>query len=89
MYCNTGGEIMATSKIAITIDQNILKRLDLIVKSRIFLNRSRAIQEAVVEKIERIEKSRLACECAKLNPKFEQKMAEEGFETEIDEWSKY
>ena len=64
---------MVTSKIAVTIDQNTLNRLDLLVKSHLFPNRSRAIQEAVAEKIERIEKSRLARECAKLSPDFEQK----------------
>ena len=77
---------MATSKIAITIDQNTLNRLDLLVKSRIFPNRSRAIQEAVTEKLERLEKSRLARECAKLDPNYEQALSEEGFGTEIDEW---
>jgi Arc/MetJ-type ribon-helix-helix transcriptional regulator len=89
MYYHTGGEIMATSKIAITIDQNTLNRLDLLVKSRIFPNRSRAIQEAVMEKLERLEKSRLARECAKLDPIYEQALSEEGFGTEIDEWPEY
>ena len=80
---------MATSKIAITIDQNTLSRLDLLVKSKLFPNRSRAIQEAVAEKLERLEKNRLARECAKLDPKFEQGLSEEGFETEMDEWPEY
>ena len=80
---------MATSKIAITIDQNLLHRLDFLVKSQRFTNRSRAIQEAVAEKLARIERSRLAQECAKLDPKFEQEMAEEGFATEMDEWPEY
>jgi len=80
---------MATSKIAITIDQNLLHRLDFLVKSERFKNRSRAIQEAVAEKLARIERSRLAQECAKLDPKFEQEMAEEGFVAEMDEWPEY
>ncbi len=80
---------MATSKIAITIDQNLLYRLDSLVKSQRFTNRSRAIQEAVAEKLARIERSRLAQECAKLDPKFEQEMAEEGFVAEMDEWPEY
>lgn len=80
---------MATSKIAITIDQNTLSRLDLLVKSQLFPNRSRAIQEAVAEKLERLEKNRLARECAKLDPNFEQDLSEEGFETEMDEWPEY
>ena len=80
---------MATSKIAITIDKKTLNRLDLLVKSHLYPNRSRAIQEAVAEKLQRLEKSRLARECAKLNPEFEQALSEEGFETEIDEWPEY
>jgi transcriptional regulator, CopG family len=80
---------MAASKIAITIDQNLLYRLDSLVKSQRFTNRSRAIQEAVAEKLARIERSRLAQECAKLDPKFEQEMAEEGFTAEMDEWPEY
>jgi len=80
---------MATSKIAITIDQNLLYRLDFLVKSQRFTNRSRAIQEAVAEKLARIERSRLAQECAKLDPRFEQEMAEEGFAAEMDEWPEY
>jgi len=80
---------MATSKIAITIDQNLLHRLDFLVKSQRFKNRSRAIQEAVTEKLARIERSRLAQECAKLDPKFEQEIAEEGFAAEMNEWPEY
>lgn len=89
IYYHTRGKIMTTSKIAITIDQNTLNRLDRLVKSRFFPNRSRAIQEAVAEKLERLEKTRLARESAKLNPKFEQKLSEEGFDTEIVEWPEY
>jgi len=80
---------MAASKIAITIDDNILKRLDNLVKSRAFPNRSRAIQEAVKEKLTRIDKTRLARECSKLDPKYEQTLAEEGFSTELEEWTEY
>ena len=80
---------MTTLKIGITIEENTLNRLDLLVKSQLFPNRSRAIQEAVVEKLDRLEKNRLARECAKLDPAFEQSLAEEGFEVEIDEWPEY
>lgn len=80
---------MAASKIAITIDDNILKQIDILVKSKYFPNRSKAIQEAVVEKLVRLEKSRLAKECAKLDPDFEQSIAEEGFSAEMEEWPEY
>ena len=80
---------MGASKIAITLDNNMVKKLDMLVKSNIFPNRSKAIQEAVFEKLTRMEKSRLAQECAKLDPEFEQSLAEEGFSSELEEWPKY
>lgn len=80
---------MATSKIAITIDDRMLKQIDILVKSKFFPNRSKAIQEAVAEKLIRLEKSRLAQECAKLDSDFEQSMAEEGFSAEMEEWPEY
>ena len=80
---------MAASKIAITLENDMLKRLDMLVKSKTFPNRSKAIQEAVAEKLSRMEKNRLAQECAKLDPKFEQSLAEEGFVSELEEWPKY
>jgi len=79
----------AASKIAITLDNNMLKRLDILVKSKFFPNRSRAIQEAVAEKLTRLEKSRLAQECAKLDPDFEQSLAEEGSSSELEQWPEY
>ncbi len=80
---------MPVSKIAITIDNELVKEIDLLVKSNLFPNRSKAIQEAVKEKLERLKKTRLAKECAKLDPAFEENMAEEGLSLEIEEWPKY
>ena len=80
---------MAASKIAITIDDKLLKNFDIMVKSRVFPNRSKAIQEAVVDKLQRLERTRLAQECVKLDPEYEQNMAEEGLTIEMDEWPEY
>ena len=80
---------MAASKIAITIDDKLLKQLDLMVTNRVYPNRSKAIQDAVADKLKRLERSRLAQECAKLDPNYEQSIAEEGFSMEIDEWPEY
>ena len=80
---------MTASKIAITIDDDTLKQLDILVKAKLFSNRSRAIQEAVKEKLMRLEKRRLAQECAKIDPSFEQSLAEEGFSSELEEWPEY
>jgi len=80
---------MAASKIAITLENDTLKRLDMLVKSNFFPNRSKAIQEAVAEKLTRMERSRLTQECAKLDPDFERSLAEEGFTSELEEWPEY
>lgn len=80
---------METSKVAITIEKKTLKRLDSLVRKRVFPNRSRAIQEAVEEKLERLEKSRLAQECANLDPAFEKAMAEEGLSEDVSQWPEY
>ena len=80
---------MPVSKIAITIDDKTLKQLDDLVKSKMFPSRSRAIQEAIAEKLSRLEKRRLAQECAKLDPNFEQSLAEEGLTSELEEWPTY
>ncbi|MBI5558674.1 MAG: ribbon-helix-helix protein, CopG family [Deltaproteobacteria bacterium] len=80
---------MATAKIAISIEEDILHRLDILVKSRVFPNRSKAIQEAIREKLNKVEQNRLAVECAKLNPEFEQALADEGISAEREEWPEY
>ncbi len=76
-------------KIAVTIDGDIIEHLDKLVKKHIFANRSQAIQEAVREKLERLDRSRLSRECAKLNPEFEKAIAEEGISGELSEWPAY
>lgn len=80
---------MGTSKVAITIDEKLLKRLDSLVAQRRFPNRSRAIQTAVEEKLERMERSRLARESARLDRAFEQKLADEGLVGDAVEWPEY
>jgi len=80
---------MARSKVAISLDESTLDRLDQLVKKQVFPNRSQAIEEAVAEKLARLEKSRLAQECAKLDPAFEKALAEEGLSGDLAEWHKY
>jgi Trm5-related predicted tRNA methylase len=55
----------------------------------VFRNRSQPIEEAVAERLSRIEKSRLARECAKLDPAFEKALAEEELSEELKEWAEY
>lgn len=80
---------MASAKIAITMDEVTLHRLDRLVRERVFPNRSKAIQDAVEEKLEKLERNRLAIECAKLDPSAERAVAEEGMNEELEQWPEY
>ena len=81
--------IMNAAKVAISIDQRMLRHLDRLVKSRVFRSRSEAIQKAVEEKLVRLEKSRLERECAKLSRREEQAFADLGLEADAKEWPPY
>lgn len=81
--------LMPRSKIAITIDESTLERLDELVEQAMFPNRSQAIQEAIDEKLARLKRSRLARECAKLDPAFEKSLAEEGLSEDLSKWPEY
>ncbi|MEK7335277.1 MAG: ribbon-helix-helix domain-containing protein [Candidatus Binatota bacterium] len=80
---------MGRSKVTISLDESTLNRLDKLVQKQVFPNRSQAIEEAVAEKLARLERSRLARECAKLDPAFEKALAEEGLSEDLAEWPEY
>jgi metal-responsive CopG/Arc/MetJ family transcriptional regulator len=80
---------MGAAKVAITIDEELLERIDRLVGQKKFANRSRAIQEAVREKLERLDRGRLARECAKLTSESEQAMADEGLAEDLGEWPEF
>ncbi len=80
---------MSRSKIAITLESGMLAEVDALVKNHVFPNRSRAIQDAVKEKLNRLNRSLLAQECSKLDPKYEKALADEGLAEDFSEWSEY
>lgn len=80
---------MGAAKVTITIEEELLKRIDRLVDQRRFPNRSRAIQEAVRDKLERLDRGRLARECAKLSKKSEQTMADEGLREDLKGWPEF
>lgn len=80
---------MSTVKIAITIESGILSRVDALVTHGSFPSRSRAIQIAVAEKLARLEGTRLADECARLDRSEEQALADEGLGAGDDLWPEY
>jgi Arc/MetJ-type ribon-helix-helix transcriptional regulator len=77
------------TKVAVTLDSKVLDDLDALVAARRFPNRSQAIESAVVDKLERIKHTRLARECAKLNPRDEKALAEEGLAADSEIWPEY
>jgi len=80
---------MGKTKIAITLDEQYIDQRDTFVSKHIFQNRSQAIQEAVKEKLARMKRTRLAKECAKLDPVFEKQMTNEGLTEALSQRPEY
>ncbi len=60
-----------------------LDRLDRLVDGGHFPNRSQAIEVAVTEKLDRLERQGLGEECAKLDPAAEQALGDEGLGADV------
>jgi metal-responsive CopG/Arc/MetJ family transcriptional regulator len=80
---------MGKGKIAITLDERFIGELDRLVDENVFRSRSQAIQEAVIEKLVRLQRTRLARECAKLDPASERAISEEGLSEDAKLWPEY
>ncbi len=80
---------MATTKVAITLDTELLEQLDRLVSERVFKNRSQAVQAAVRDKLDRLAHVRLARECAKLDVAAERELADLGLAKDAIEWPEY
>jgi metal-responsive CopG/Arc/MetJ family transcriptional regulator len=80
---------MPKTKLAVTLEADLVHELDHLVSSLRFANRSQAIGVAVAEKLQRLSKTRLAQECAKLNRDEERALAEEGLAGSRDSWPEY
>ena len=80
---------MNVAKVTISIESALLTKVDRLVKERVFSNRSQAVQAAVEEKLSRMDKNRLARECAKLDTAEERSLADMGLASEADEWPEY
>src|SRR5437763_10332070 len=85
----TDWNTMLRPKIAVSLDAATLARLDRLVARGVFPNRSRAVEEAIAEKLARLERGRLARECANLDPAFEKALAEEELSADLDTWPPY
>jgi len=80
---------MGVAKVTISIEADLLRQIDRLVKERVFESRSQAVRAAVDEKLERLDKDRLARECAKLDPVEERAYADLGLNADLKEWPEY
>ena len=80
---------MPKTKVALTLDTELLERVDELVAKQRFRNRSQAVEAALADKVQRLARTRLARESAKLNPKDEKRLADEGLADALDSWPEY
>ena len=80
---------MPKTKVAVTLDSEILRELDALIAEQRFPNRSQAVEAALAEKLARLAQTRLAREVAKLDPTEEKALAEEGMGVELATWPEY
>lgn len=80
---------MPKTKVAVSLERTLLERVDGLVAERRFRNRSQAIEAAVDEKLKRLERTRLARECAKLDRREEAALADEGLAGSLETWPEY
>jgi Arc/MetJ-type ribon-helix-helix transcriptional regulator len=89
MMYHTVENLMSKTKVAVTVDADLLDRVDELVAARHFANRSQAVQAALADTVARVARTRLARECGKLSPREERALAEEGFAGSRDAWPEY
>jgi len=80
---------MPKQKVAVTIEKDLIIKLDRLVSEGKYPSRSSAVEDAVIERMVKVEKSRLAEESAKLDPAYEQALADEGLLGDLSEWPVY
>lgn len=80
---------MAKTKVALTLDSQLLDRIDELVQRRRFKNRSQAIESALADQLKRLARTRLATESAKLNQREEKGLADEGLAEDFSWWPEY
>jgi Arc/MetJ-type ribon-helix-helix transcriptional regulator len=78
---------MGAAKVAITLDERLLRTVDRWVREGRYPNRSQAIQAAVREKMERWKRTRLAEALDQLDRREEQALADERLAGET--WPEY
>lgn len=80
---------MPKTKVALTLERSLLEQVDGLVERKRFRNRSQAVESALADKLNRLARTRLAREAAKLNPREEKRIAEEDLADVLESWPEY
>ena len=80
---------MPKTKVALTLESSLLEQVDDLVERKRFRNRSQAVETALADKLHRLARTRLAREVAKLNPREEKQLADEGMTDALESWPEY
>ena len=80
---------MPKTKVALTLETSLVEQVDDLVERKRFRNRSQAVESALADKLDRLARTRLAREAAKLNPNAEKRLAEEGLADALGSWPEY
>jgi len=80
---------MPKDKVAITVEKDILRELDLMVKEKNIPSRSKAIEEAISHLIENWRKNRLYEQLRNLDVEAEKAEAEASVDAVNEAWQKY
>ena len=80
---------MPKIKVAVTLEASILNDVDELVGRGTFRNRSQAVESALVHALQRLQRTRLAREAARLRPAEERRIADEGLTDALASWPEY
>ena len=80
---------MPKTKVALTLEADLVEQVDELVGRRRFRSRSQAVEAALAEQLRRLARTRLATESAKLNPRDEKRLADEGLAEDLTAWPEY
>jgi Arc/MetJ-type ribon-helix-helix transcriptional regulator len=80
---------MPKTKVALTLESHLIEQVDELVERKRFRNRSQAVESALADKLQRLARTRLARESARLNPREEKRLADEGLIDALESWPEY
>jgi Arc/MetJ-type ribon-helix-helix transcriptional regulator len=82
-------DFMPKTKVAVTLESELVEQVETLVRQRRFATRSQAIETAVRSELSRVRRTRLAEACSRLDPREERALSGEGLASDAAEWPEY